>query len=130
MLIDLIGYLVPKNVYCLTVLIDSTTKLAKNYGSALMSFDDMDVLAQLSKASSPRLSTVTANLSSMYLQPSLAAILNPAMMLVGWTFILISSLALLSNSAARMTTLVVPSPTSESCNCANWTRRLPTGCST
>lgn len=63
MLIDLIGYFVPKIDYCLTVLIDYTTKLAKNYGSALINFDDIDVLAQLSKAYSPRLYTVTANLS-------------------------------------------------------------------
>lgn len=32
-------------------------------------------------------------------------------MLVGWTFILISSLALLRSSAAKITTDVVPSPT-------------------
>lgn len=116
MLIDLTGYFVPKRVYCLTALIDYTTKLAKNSGSALMSFDDIEVLAQFNKASSPRLSTVTESLSSIYLHAYLAAILNPAMMFVGWTFILISSLALLSNYAARITTDVVPSPTSESCN--------------
>ena len=60
---DLIGYLTPKIVYCLTALIDSTTKLAKNWGSALISFDDIEVLAQLRRASSPRLSTVTESLS-------------------------------------------------------------------
>jgi hypothetical protein len=50
MFIDLMGYLVPKKVYCLTVLIDSTTRLAKNYGSAFISFEDIEVLAQLVKA--------------------------------------------------------------------------------
>lgn len=63
MLMDLIGYLTPKIDYCLTALIDSTTKLAKNSGSALISFEDIEVLAQLRRASSPRLSTVTASLS-------------------------------------------------------------------
>jgi hypothetical protein len=60
---DLIGYVVPNIDFCSTDLIDSTTKLAKNYGSALISFDDIDVFAQFIKASSPRLSTVTASLS-------------------------------------------------------------------
>jgi len=55
MLIDLIGYFVPNIDYCLTVFIDSTTKLAKNSGSALINFDDIDVFAQLSKAYSPML---------------------------------------------------------------------------
>jgi len=44
-------------------LIDYTTKLAKNTGSALISFEDIEVLAQLSKAYYPKLYTVTANLS-------------------------------------------------------------------
>ena len=101
------------------LLIDSTTKLAKNLGSALMSLLDIDVLAQFNKAYYPKLSTETANLSSMYLQDSRAAILNPEMMLVGWTFILTNYCALLRSSAARITTEVVPSPTSESCNCAS-----------
>lgn len=83
MFIDLIGYFAPKIDSCFIVLIESTTKLAKNYGSALISFDDIDVLAQLIRASSPKLSTVTASLSSIYLQAYLAAILYPAMMLVG-----------------------------------------------
>jgi hypothetical protein len=104
-------YLGPNMVSCLMALIELTTRLAKKTGSALMSLLDMDVLAQLSKAYSPKLSTVTANLSSMYLHASLAAILKPAMMLVGCTLSLMSSLALLSSSAARMTTEVVPSPT-------------------
>ena len=51
-------------------------------------------------------------------------------MLVGCTLSLISSLARLSSSAARMTTEVVPSPTSASCSCASCTSRLAVGCST
>ena len=82
-LIDLIGYFAPKIDYCLTALIDSTTKLAKNYGSALISFEDIDVLAQFNNAYSPKLYTVTDSLSSIYLHAYLAAILKPAMILVG-----------------------------------------------
>jgi hypothetical protein len=48
-------YLAPKIVYCLMALIESTTKLAKKSGSALISLLDIDVLAQLIKASSPKL---------------------------------------------------------------------------
>jgi len=74
-LIDLTGYLTPKIVYCLTALIESTTKPAKNSGSALINLEDIEVLAQLSKAYSPKLSTVTESLSSIYRQAYLAAIL-------------------------------------------------------
>lgn len=104
-------YLDPRMVFVSMALMALTTRFEKKVGSALMSLLDIDVLAQLVKASSPRLSTVTASLSSMYLQAYLAAILKPIIMLVGWTFILISSLALFSNSAAKITTEVVPSPT-------------------
>ena len=52
-----------------------TTRLAKKWGSALISLLDIDVLAQFKSASSPRLSTETASLSSINLQASLAAIL-------------------------------------------------------
>lgn len=51
-------------------------------------------------------------------------------MLVGCTFSFTSSSARFKSSAARITTEVVPSPTYESCNCANWTRSLAVGCST
>lgn len=95
-----------------------------------MSLDDIEVLAQFINASSPKLYTVTASLSSTYLQASLAAILKPAIILVGCTFILMSSLALLSNYAAKITTEVVPSPTSMSWSWANCTNKLATGCST
>jgi len=123
-------YLDPNIDLVSIALIELTTRLEKNVGSALISLLDIEVLAQLFKASSPRLSTVTASLSSMYLHASLAAILYPIMMLVGCTFILMSSLARFSNSAARITTEVVPSPTYASCNCANWTKRFAVGCST
>ena len=109
---------------------ESTTSLLKNAGSALMSLLDMEVFAQFARAYVPRVSTLTARVFSMYLHAYLAAILYPEMMLVGWTFILMSSLARLSNSAAKMTTEVVPSPTSASCNWASWTKRLAVGCST
>lgn len=75
MLIEFIGYFGPNIVYCLMARMDSTTKLAKNDGSALINFEDMEVLAQFNKASSPKLYTVTASLSSMYRQAYLAAIL-------------------------------------------------------
>ena len=68
---------------CLICLIESTTSLAKKVGSALINLLDIEVLAQFTNASSPRLSTDTANLSSIYLVAYLAAILNPAIMLVG-----------------------------------------------
>lgn len=92
--IDFIGYFAPKILSCFIALIESTTKLEKNSGSALMSLLDMEVFAQFLKASSPRLSTEMANSSSMYRHASRAAILNPEIMFVGWTFIFISSLAL------------------------------------
>ena len=90
MLMDLMGYLAPKMLYCLIDLIDSTTKLEKKVGSALISLLDMDVFAQFLKAYSPIFSTETESLSSMYLHASLAAILNPLMIFVGWTFIFMS----------------------------------------
>jgi hypothetical protein len=74
----------------LTVLIESTTKLAKKFGSTLIILLDIEVLAQFSNASSPRVYTETARFYSIYLQASLAAILYPEMILVGCTLILIS----------------------------------------
>lgn len=105
-----------------------TTRLAKKLGSTLINLLDIEVLAQLSRASSPKLSTDSASLSSMYRQASLAAILKPAMMLVGCTFIFMSSLALFNSSAAKITTDVVPSPTSASCNWDSWTSKFAVGC--
>jgi len=55
--------------------IDFTTRFAKKLGSTFISLLDIDVLAQLTKAYSPKLSTDSASLSSMYLQASFAAIL-------------------------------------------------------
>eukprot|EP01139_Manchomonas_bermudensis_P000603 Amastigsp_a664_855.p4 type:complete len:128 gc:universal Amastigsp_a664_855:1311-1694(+) len=55
---------------------------------------------------------------------------NPEMTDVAWIFDLMSSLPRLSNSAARMTTEVVPSPTSLSWSPASSTRTLPAGCLT
>ena len=109
---------------------DSTTRFAKKLGSAFINLLDIEVFAQFRRAYSPILSTETASLSSIYLHASLAAILKPEIILVGWTFILISSLALFRSSAARMTTDVVPSPTSASWSWESWTNKLAVGCST
>ena len=49
---------------------------------------------------------------------------------MGWTLHLIKSFALLNISAARITTEVVPSPTSWSYNWDNSTMTLAAGCST
>lgn len=70
-------------LYVLIDFMDSTTKLEKNEGSALINLLDIDVLAQFFSASSPILSTVTESLSSIYLHDSRAAILKPEIMLVG-----------------------------------------------
>jgi hypothetical protein len=86
----LMWYLDPNIVFCSIILIALTTKFAKKLKSALISLLDIDVFAQFTNASSPRLSTVTASLSSMYRHASRAAILKPAMMLVGCTLSLIS----------------------------------------
>jgi hypothetical protein len=74
-LTDLIGYLAPKIDYDLIDLMASTTSDEKKLESALINLLDIDVLAQLITASYPRLSTLTDNLSSIYRQHSLAAIL-------------------------------------------------------
>lgn len=75
MLTDLIGYLVPKIDYDLTDLMASTTNEEKKLESALINLLDIEVLAQFIRASSPKLSTLTDNLSSIYRQHYLAAIL-------------------------------------------------------
>ena len=66
----------------------------------------------------------------MYLTDSFIASLYPAMIEVGWIFCLTNSSAFLRSSAAMMTTLVVPSPTSSSWRAASSTRTLAAGCST
>jgi hypothetical protein len=50
------------------------------------------------------------------------ASLYPLMMLVGWILARTRSFARFNSSAARMTTLVVPSPTSWSCRSASSTK--------
>lgn len=82
---DLILYLTfeKRVASCLTVWIASTTNPAKKLASALINLLDIEVLAQLSRASIPSESTGTASLSSIYLHASLAAILYPEMILVG-----------------------------------------------
>jgi len=117
MLIDLMGYLSsPKMLVDLTISMASTA-IAENFSeSAPIILEDIEVLAQLIKASLPNYLTEVAIVSFKNLQASLAAILYPKIILVGCTLFLINSLAFLNNSAAKMTTEVVPSPTSESCN--------------
>ena len=90
----------------------------------------MEVLAQFMRHSFPRSLTLRQRFSQMYLQASRQAILYPLIMLVGCNFQLISSFAFLSNSDAIITTEVVPSPTSLSCNCDNCTITFAAGCST
>ena len=58
----------------------------------------------------------------IYLTASLQANRYPAMMEVGWIFCLTNSSAFFRSSAATITTDVVPSPTSSSCNWANSTK--------
>jgi hypothetical protein len=50
------------------------------------------------------------------------ASLYPLMMLVGWILARTRSFARFNSSAAKMTTLVVPSPTSWSCRSASSTK--------
>jgi hypothetical protein len=50
MFIEFIGYFAPNIVSCLMALIDYTTKFEKKTGSALISFEDIEVLAQLRRA--------------------------------------------------------------------------------
>ena len=77
------GYLVPKIDYERIDWMESTTNDEKKLESALINLLDIEVLAQLVKASYPKLSTVTVNLSSIYLQHSRAANLYPAIIFVG-----------------------------------------------
>ena len=110
---DLIGYFdSPKKLVVFTAKIASTANLAKNSASEPMILEDIEVLATLIKASLPKSDTLIAKLSLINLQASLIANLNPVIMLVGCTLFLIKLSALFKNSAAKMTTLVVPSPTS------------------
>ena len=100
------------NLVYFTASTASTTIVEKKFDSGPMSFDDIDVLATLMRASLPRSATESARVFWIYAQASLAAILYPAMIFVGWTLFLMSSFARLRSSEAKITTEVVPSPTS------------------
>jgi len=102
------GYLSP----ALTYYMASVTILLKKSFSAPIILLLMLVLAQLIRASLPKSLTLALRLFSIYLHASLHAILYPLMILVGWSLFLIKSLAFFNNSEARITTDVVPSPTS------------------
>lgn len=76
MLIEFIGYLVfPKTSVVFTERTASTANLAKISDSLPIIFEDIEVLAQLTKASLPKLETSIEILSFKNLQASLAAIL-------------------------------------------------------
>ena len=76
----------------------------------------IDVLAALINISVSSSVILCTKCDWMYFTAYLAAYLYPDIIVVGWTLILINSLARRSNSAAKTTTDVVPSPTSLSYN--------------
>ena len=89
-----------------------TTISLKNLLSGPINFEESEVSAtRLSKSVS--LGSILIIRSSLIcLIASLSAILYPDMTVVGWTLFFINCVALLNNSAAKITTEVVPSPTS------------------
>mmetsp|Transcript_16439 Transcript_16439/g.52317 ORF Transcript_16439/g.52317 Transcript_16439/m.52317 type:complete len:250 (+) Transcript_16439:906-1655(+) len=113
-----------------TAVTASTTMLAKKSLSAPMILDDMLVLAALMRCSRASVSLLITRFSFTYRTASFMASRKPEMMLVGWMRCRTSSLPRLSSSAARMTTDVVPSPTSWSCKSASSHKTLAAGCST
>jgi len=114
----------------LTMVMASTARLAKNSDSRPKIFEESVVLAMLNATSRPRAEVLTAIWSLMNLIDSFIAKRYPAMIDVGWMEFLTSSLARLSSSEARMTTEVVPSPTSLSCISDSCTSTRAAGCST
>ena len=125
------GYLAsPLWLTVFTFYIALTTSSAKKSLSAFNNFDDIEVLAALIKASLPRVSTLTLKFYEINLIDSLRARRYPDMTEVAWILFLMSSFPLLSNSAARITTEVVPSPTSRSWIWESSTRTFAAGCVT
>lgn len=114
----------------LTACTDSTIISENRSFSGPINLLLIDVLATFIRASLPISLTESDIFFSKNVQASLAAYLYPAIILVGWTLFLIKSFALLNISAARITTEVVPSPTSWSYNWDNSTMTLAAGCST
>mmetsp|Transcript_36845 Transcript_36845/g.86038 ORF Transcript_36845/g.86038 Transcript_36845/m.86038 type:complete len:265 (-) Transcript_36845:61-855(-) len=108
----------------------STARCAKKSDSGPRILEDIDVFAELRRFSSPNLSTFTTSSFLMWATAAFSARRYPVMMLVGWIPFPISSLPRRNSSAATITTLVVPSPTSWSWRCASWTSTLAAGCST
>jgi hypothetical protein len=72
---------------------------------------DIDVRAALRMHSTPRSSTLLDMVFAMNLHASRLAKFNPAITNVGCTPLFTNSFACFNNSAAKITTLVVPSPT-------------------
>jgi hypothetical protein len=95
-----------------------------------MIFELMLVFATFFKASFPRFSTLVDNDSGRYFVASRNASLYPLIIVVGWIRFFTNSFARRRSSAAIMTTLVVPSPTSLSCCWASSIKIRPAGCST
>ncbi len=110
--------------------IASTTSLLKKEFLDPIILLDMDVLAAAWTISSLIWSLETRRRFLMCFTASLMADLYPPITVVGWIFCLMSSLALFNNSAATITTEVVPSPTSLSCLSESSTSTLAAGCST
>lgn len=90
----------------------------------------IDVLATLIKPYSPISSTFNDKCSLIKLIPYLHAVLYPDIITDGWIYFFIIYYAFLNNSDAIITTEVVPSPTSSSCNYDNYTIIFADGCST
>jgi len=125
----LTGYLAsPYEFIVFTACIAVTTMLAKNSLSAPSSLELMLVFAALRRASLPSSSTFTVRLVDKNLTHSLRANLYPLIIDVGWILFFTNSFALLSSSAATITTDVVPSPTSRSWSCDNSTKTFAAGC--
>ena len=110
-----------------TVLTASTTMSAK-YSFELLTC--LEIMAVWAMSFSMSLSSMETFLE-MFLRTSWAlslASLYPLAMMVGWTLASIRSVAFLRSSPARMTLVVVPSPTSASWVLATSTSILAAGC--
>mmetsp|Transcript_32780 Transcript_32780/g.52769 ORF Transcript_32780/g.52769 Transcript_32780/m.52769 type:complete len:243 (-) Transcript_32780:239-967(-) len=125
------GYLaLPLKSSVLTLLTASTAILEKKSASLPIILEDILVFAAFIMASSPRSESRIDMFLLMNRHASFLASRKPDMMVVGWMCFLTSSFADFKSSAARITTLVVPSPTSWSCMLESSTKTFPAGCST
>ena len=97
--------------------------------SGPINFEESDVSATCLSNSVSLGSIFITRSSLICLIASLSANLYPEITVVGWTLFFINWVALLSNSAANITTEVVPSPTSLSWIWAKSPKILAAGCS-